>query len=62
MHTEGAAHAGDPDESRDEVGQLMDELVTKSELSGPVYEDIIHLKSIYSRYQNYAHWLKQNAR
>lgn len=44
-----------------QVTQLIDELVTKSELSGPVYEDIIHLKSMYSRYQNYAHWLKQNA-
>ena len=34
----------------------------KHELSGPVYEDIIHLKSMYSRYQNYAHWLKQSAK
>ena len=34
----------------------------KNELSGPVYEDLIHLKSMYSRYQNYAHWLKAAAR
>jgi MoxR-like ATPase len=40
---------------------LLQQLVTKQELSGAVYEDVIHLKSIYSRYQNYAHWLKQNA-
>jgi MoxR-like ATPase len=33
----------------------------KTELSGPVYEDLIHLKSMYSRYQNYAHWLKEHA-
>ena len=44
------------------VGKLIGELVKKHELSGPVYEDIIHLKSMYSRYQNYAHWLKQSAR
>ncbi len=43
-----------------QVTQLMDQLVGKSELSGPVYEDVIHLKSMYSRYQNYAHWLTQN--
>jgi MoxR-like ATPase len=38
------------------MGQLM-----KAELSGPMYEDLIHLKSMYSRYQNYALWLKQNS-
>ena len=41
------------------VSGLLDELMHKHELSGPVYEDLIHLKSMYSRYQNYAHWLKQ---
>jgi len=45
-----------------QVSSLLEEVVKKNELSGPVYEDVIHLKSIYSRYQNYAHWLKQSAR
>ncbi|HSP77141.1 MAG TPA: MoxR family ATPase [Myxococcaceae bacterium] len=40
------------------VTALMNELLTKHELSGPVYEDLIHLKSLYSRYRNYATWLK----
>ncbi len=44
------------------VTALMNELMTKAELSGPVYEDLIQLKSMYSRYRNYAHWLKQAAR
>ncbi len=44
------------------VTALLEQLMTKSELSGPVYEDIIQLKSMYSRYQNYAHWLKQKAK
>ncbi|QSQ11664.1 AAA family ATPase [Myxococcus landrumensis] len=42
------------------VTALMNELLTKQELSGPVYEDLIHLKSMYSRYRNYATWLKDN--
>ncbi len=42
------------------VTVLMNELLTKNELSGPVYEDLIHLKSMYSRYRNYATWLKEN--
>jgi len=46
----------------DRVVALMDRLMKKQELSGPVYEDLIHLKSMYSRYQNYAHWLRRNAR
>ena len=41
---------------------LMEQMMTRMELSGAVYEDIILLKSIYSRYQNYAHWLKENRR
>jgi MoxR-like ATPase len=45
-----------------QVCRLLEELVKKHELSGPVYEDIIHLKSIYSRYQNYARWLEQTAK
>jgi len=36
----------------------MKELIEKSELSGPVYEDLIHLKSLYSRYQNQEIWLR----
>jgi MoxR-like ATPase len=44
-----------------QVQQLLEQLMTRSELSGPVYEDLIHLKSMYSRYQNYLHWLKQSA-
>lgn len=42
------------------VTALMNELMTRQELSGPVYEDLIHLKSMYSRYRNYATWLKEN--
>ncbi|HZI15717.1 MAG TPA: AAA family ATPase, partial [Myxococcus sp.] len=42
------------------VTALMSELLKKQELSGPVYEDLIHLKSMYSRYRNYATWLKEN--
>ena len=44
------------------ITALMDKLMRKAELSGPVYEDLIHLKSMYSRYQNYAQWLKQSAK
>jgi len=44
-----------------QVKSLLEQLMKKQELSGAVYEDIIQLKSIYSRYNNYAHWLKQNA-
>ena len=40
------------------VTALMKELTEKAELSGPVYEDLILLKSMYSRYQNYASWLR----
>ncbi len=41
------------------VGALIQTLM-KSELSGPVWEDLIHLKSIYSRYRNYTEWLKRS--
>jgi MoxR-like ATPase len=41
------------------VAALIKDLM-KRELSGPTYEDLIHLKSIYSRYQNYAQWLRAN--
>jgi MoxR-like ATPase len=41
------------------IAALIQKLM-KDELSGPAYEDLIHLKSMYSRYQNYAHWLRQS--
>jgi hypothetical protein len=41
------------------ITALMSKLMTKQELSGAVYEDLIHLKSMYSRYLNYSHWQKQ---
>ncbi len=41
------------------ITALMTRLMTKQELSGAVYEDLIHLKSMYSRYLNYSHWQKQ---
>lgn len=43
----------------DRITALMARLMTKQELSGPVYEDLIQLKSMYSRYLNYSHWQKQ---
>jgi MoxR-like ATPase len=45
-----------------QVGRLLEELVKKHELSGPVYEDVIQLKAMHSRYQNYAHWLRQTTK
>ena len=44
-----------------QVTSLIDTMMGKTELSGPVYEDLIHLKSMYSRYQNYAQWLKEQS-
>ncbi len=44
------------------VTGYMKSMMKKAELSGPVYEDLIHLKSIYSRYRNYAQWLRTHAR
>ena len=44
------------------IAQHLAELVQRVELSAAVYEDIIHLKSIYSRYQNYLAWLKESGR
>jgi hypothetical protein len=43
-----------------EVLQQLEKLTRKAELSGPVYEDVIQLKSIYSRYQNYLNWLERS--
>ncbi len=36
----------------------ISDLMGKAELSGPVYEEIVQLKAMYSRYNNYWHWLK----
>jgi MoxR-like ATPase len=41
------------------VSAAIDKLM-KAELSPPAYEDLVHLKSIYSRYRNYSAWLKSN--
>jgi hypothetical protein len=38
------------------IAGLIAKTMKHSELSGPVYEDLIHLKSMYSRYSNYAQW------
>ncbi|HVO30987.1 MAG TPA: MoxR family ATPase [bacterium] len=43
-----------------DVMQLLEQLTKKTELSGPVYEDLVQLKSIYSRYQNYLNWLERS--
>ena len=43
------------------VTGAMRSLFGKAELSGPIYEDLIHLKSIYSRYRNYAAWLRSHS-
>jgi MoxR-like ATPase len=51
-----------PREALDRVNKsaaLMADLLKKQELSGAVYEDLIQLKSMYSQYLNYSHWLKQ---
>lgn len=42
------------------VLSAMSDLSKKTELSGPVYEDLVQLKSIYSRYQNYLNWLEKS--
>jgi MoxR-like ATPase len=41
------------------ITTLIDQLMGKTELSAAVYEDLIHLKSMYSRYRNYTEWLKE---
>lgn len=42
-----------------DVFALLERLTKKAELSGPVYEDLVQLKSMYSRYQNYLNWLER---
>jgi hypothetical protein len=44
------------------IAALMKDMVGKTELGGAVYEDLIHLKSMYSRYQNYAAWLRTTSK
>jgi len=51
--------AGATRERMGRISSLISELMKKSELSGAVYEDLIHLKSMYSRYNNYALWQKR---
>jgi len=41
------------------VLDVLNDLSKKTELSGPVYEDLVQLKSIYSRYQNYLNWVEK---
>ncbi len=48
------------DERLGKISSAMDKIMKQSELSPPAYEDLIHLKSIYSRYRNYSSWLKAN--
>lgn len=40
------------------ISTALRRLVSKKELSGPTYENIIQLKALYSRYSNYIQWLK----
>ncbi|MFB6374349.1 MAG: AAA family ATPase, partial [Bradymonadaceae bacterium] len=39
------------------VQSLISELMADAELTGPVYEALVQLKAIYSRYNNYKKWL-----
>ena len=41
------------------VRALLEKCVKKNELNGPMYEELVHLKSIHSRYQNYLNWLER---
>jgi MoxR-like ATPase len=42
------------------INATIAKLMKTAELSGPVYEDLILLKSMYSRYQNQAQWLRRH--
>lgn len=44
------------------ISQHMRKLIEGHELSGPIYEDLIRLKALHSRYQNYAQWLGRKAK
>ena len=43
-----------------ETFAAIEHVATKSELNGPVYEDLVQLKAIYSRYQNYLNWKERS--
>lgn len=43
------------------IGSLFDAAVKKGELNAAVYEDLIRLKYIHMRYQNYLQWLQSRA-
>ena len=43
------------------IAATISDLMKKSELSAATYEALIHLKSMHSRYLNYAHWLDQTS-
>ena len=53
-------NAGDVRSRMTSVLSVLSDLSKKTELSGPVYEDLVQLKSIYSRYQNYLNWLEKS--
>ena len=40
------------------VRDMIEAHTRKSELNSAVYEDVIRLKYVYMRYQNYVHWLR----
>jgi MoxR-like ATPase len=46
----------------DRVQARIAELMEGSELSGPIYEQVVQLKAIYSRYNNYWHWVTSGDR
>lgn len=39
------------------IRSLISDLMEESELTGPVYEELVQLKALYSRYNNYYQWL-----
>lgn len=45
-----------------QITALLEQLMKKHELSGPVYEDLIQLKSLLSRTRNYLHWVGEKQR
>lgn len=42
------------------VSGMISSLMKKAELSGPIYEDLIHLKAIHGRYVSYLQWLRRD--
>lgn len=45
-----------------QISALLEQLMKKHELSGPVYEDLIQLKALLSRTRNYLHWVGEKQR